>query len=87
MKAKWGGELERFHQMLSSSRQIVKARDERKDKMVNTITQLCLLYEEGRKVSASAQAAEALEFSRKVTKLEGKHGEKELQLQTPPGSA
>lgn len=47
MKVERDGASERYHQMLSSIRQIGKERDERKNRTVDTLTKLFLVYEEG----------------------------------------
>lgn len=70
MKAEWDGALENYCKVLSSMRQIVKAREERKDKPVEALTQLRLFLEERRKVAALAQVADFVELQRRVTELE-----------------
>lgn len=66
-------------------RQIVQARDEWKDKTVDTLTKLCLLYEEGRRVALQVQVADFMELRWRVKELEGELEKKRLQLQTLPG--
>lgn len=63
----------------------MKGRDERKDKSVDKLTKLPLLYEKGRKRAAPAQVVHVVELRWRVTKLEGELEEKELQLQTLTG--
>lgn len=68
--------------VVSRTRHIVKACDERKDNKVDTLIKLSLLYEEDRKGATSAQVADVVELMRKVTELEKELGEKGLLLQT-----
>lgn len=79
------GALQGYHQVLSPTRQIVKARDERKGKTADKRTKLHLLYKEGQKVAASAQAADVVELSRRRTKFDWELEKKKLQMQTLPG--
>lgn len=51
LKAESDGSLKRYHEKLVPIRQIAKARDERKDKTVPTLTKLRLLHEKGQKVA------------------------------------
>lgn len=52
-----------------------------------TLTNLRQLYGDGRKVAAPAQAADIVELTWREIELEGEPEEKELQMQTLPGSA
>lgn len=87
MKAEHDGACERYHKVLSSTRQIGRARDERKGKTVEQLTKLRVLYKEGQKVAALAQAADVAELRRRVTWLEGDLEAKILPLKTLPGLA
>lgn len=70
---------ERCHQVLLSTRQIVKVRDEQKDMTMDTVIKLRLLYEEGSKLATLALVADVVNLKKGETKLEGKLEEKGLQ--------
>lgn len=87
MKAKTNRALNRYYQVLSSIRKILKAQDEREKRTVDTITKLCLLYEKCGKMAAPAQMADVLELWRRVTILKGVLEKKKRQLQKLPSLA
>lgn len=60
-KAEKDNALEKYQEMLSSMRQIVKGRNEWKDGTVEALTKLRLLHEEGRKVNAPVQVVDIVE--------------------------
>lgn len=84
MKAEREGASERYPQVLLSTQRIVKARDERKDMTVDTLTTLRLLYKQGLTVAALVQLVDVFELRRRVTKWEGELEVKVLQLQMLP---